>query len=64
MICVCAHTGEWGKDDAVLQVDVAYADGGEECRARRHGYLSQTRYEMLEIFGVDWRDGHSTSCVL
>jgi hypothetical protein len=47
MIGVCTETREWGKDDAVLQVHVAYADGGEECRARRHGGLLRTRYEML-----------------
>jgi hypothetical protein len=53
MICVCTQTGEWGKDDAVLQVDVAYTDGGEECGA--HDDLLKTRYEMLGM--VDWRDG-------
>jgi hypothetical protein len=49
MVCVCTHTGEWGKDDAVLQVDVAHADRGEECEARRHGDLLKTRYGMFEI---------------
>jgi hypothetical protein len=44
MICVCTYTGKWGEDDAVLQVDVAYADGGEECGGRgSHGTLIGVR---------------------
>lgn len=50
MICVCAYTGKWGKDDAVLQVDAAYADGGEECRGRgRHGTLLGPGYGVMMV---------------